>query len=461
MVRPHVPLGVVVAIASAAQFMVILDTTIVNVALPDMRTALGLSTADQQWVITAYLVTFGGFLLLAARAGDLLGRRRLFIGGLVVFTAASLVGGLSSSGTMLLVARAVQGIGAAALAPGSLSLITSSHTDPHQRSRALAIWAACASSAGVTGLLIGGLLTSGLSWRWVLFVNVPIGAALLLASAAYLVPSVSRHAQRRLDLPGAVLVTAGMATTVFAVSRTVDDGWTSSTVLGALVAAVALLALFVAVERRSTEPLIPLQIFGHLDLRTANAAIACVGVVLTSSSFFMSLYLQQTLGYSPLRTGLAMLPLALTAVSGILVARRAIAVLGPRRVIACGGIVTATGLGWLSWLPTQPAYVEHVLLPSLPIGAGISMLMLPLTIVATTGVDPRDAGLASGLLNVCRQLGGALGLAVLVSVAASVAAHSDASQPAATVHGYHVALLVTAGLSLFAGLIALRIRDHR
>ncbi|WP_261557810.1 MFS transporter [Frankia tisae] len=457
--RPHVSLAAVVAIACTAQFMVVLDTTIVNVALPDMRRALGLSVADQQWVITAYLVTFGGFLLLAARAGDLLGRRLIFQLGLIVFSLASLAGGLAQNGETLLAARAVQGLGAAALAPASLSLITASHTDPDERTRALSRWSAAASSAGAAGMVLGGVLTDALSWRWVLFVNVPIGVGLLLASVRLLAPS-HPGPRRRLDYPGAVIVTAATAALVFGISRATQSGWGSVEVIAALVGAAVLLVLFTLIEVRVAEPLIPPSIYRHPTLRIANLITAVLGALMTSTIFFLSVYQQQLLGYSPLRTGLSLIPWTLVLVAGTFAARRLMPLLRPVPLLVVGSLFTAAGLAWLAWVPDRPAYLVHVLGPTLVAGVGMSLVVLPVTVLATSGVAPTEAGLASGLLNMGRQIGGALGLAVLVTVAATVTAHTHGrSAVAATVHGYHVALLAAAALSLVAaatGLLLLR-----
>ncbi|CAO5184245.1 Puromycin resistance protein pur8 [Frankia sp. AiPs1] len=459
--RPGVPLGAVVAIACAAQFMVVLDTTIVNVALPDMRRALGLSAAGQQWVITAYLVTFGGFLLLAARASDLLGRRLVFQLGLAVFSLASLAGGLADNGATLLAARAVQGLGAAALAPASLSLITASHPDPTSRTRALSVWSAAASSAGAAGMILGGVLTDGLSWRWVLFVNVPIGVVLYLATVRLLAPS-SRGRDRRLDVPGAVVITAATAALVFGISRATQSGWGSAEVVGALVAAAVLLAAFALIEVRVAQPLIPPSIYRHANLRLANLITAALGAFMTSTIFFLSVYQQQLLGYSPLRTGLSLAPWTLVLVAGTFAARRLMPVLRPVPLLVLGSLCTAAGLAWLSFLPSRPEYLAHVLGPTIIAGVGMSLVVLPVTVIATSGVAPSEAGLASGLLNMGRQIGGALGLAVLVTIATSVTSHTHGrSAVAAAVHGYHVALLVAAGLSALTALSALRLLARR
>jgi EmrB/QacA subfamily drug resistance transporter len=456
-IRPHLSLGAVVALACTAMFMVVLDTAIVNVALPSMRASLGLSASAQQWVVDIYLLTFGGLLLLAARAADLLGRRALFLGGLAVFTVASLVGGLATDGTMLLIARAVQGVGAAALAPSSLSLITASHHDPHQRTRALAIWGAAASASAAAGVVLGGVLTEALSWRWVRWVNVPIGAVLLLAAAAWLLPAAP-GGRVRLDLPGAVTSTLGLGGVIFGISRAAEDGWGSATVLVSLLAGVAFLAVFVAVERRSTAPLVRLGIFREGHVLVADLVMLGLGATLTASLYFLSLYLQQLLGYTALRAGLAMLPMSVLLGAGAILSRRLMSH-GVRDLPAYGAVIAAAGLLWLTRLPGHPAYASHVLGPTLLLGLGASLMVLPLTVAATAGLPHHEAGMASGLTNVARQVGGALGLAVLVTIADTARDHRiSAGVPAATLHGFHVALLVTAALILACGAGALALR---
>ena len=454
--RPHLALGAVVAIACAAQFMVVLDTSIVNVALPAMKTGLGLSSTDQQWVVDGYLVTFGGFLLLAARTGDLFGRRSVLQAGLMLFTAASLAGGLAEGPGLLLGARVAQGIGAAALAPASLSLITSSHPEGDLRHRALAIWAAVGAAAGPVGMVLGGVLTSGLSWRYVMFVNVPIGIALLVATTVALLPAPSAGRRGHLDIPGALTVTVGVGLVVYGVSHATTAGWESASVVASLAAAVALLAAFGMIERRSPSPLVPPSVFAHRGLTAANALMACLGVCFTSSLFFVSLYLQQILGYSPVRTGLALLPMGVFIVIGALASKRLTPLVGPTALLVAGAVTGAVGLAWLSRLPVHSAYAVHILGPTLVAAAGFSTMMFPITVAGTSGVEARLAGLASGLLNVGRQLGGAIGLAVLVTLAATATRHSHHTTPAAaTVHGYRTALLICAGVSLASALIAL------
>jgi EmrB/QacA subfamily drug resistance transporter len=453
--KPGVSLAIIAAIACLAQFMVVLDSSIVNVALPAMKAGLGLSVDAQQWVVDGYLIAFGGLLLLASRAGDLFGRRRVFQVGLVVFTAASLLGGLAQDGAMLLAARCIQGAGAAALGPSSLSLITASHTDPDQRTRALTWWGVAAASAGAAGIVLGGILTAALSWRWVLFVNVPIGAGLLLATYGALQGSTASQRRTRIDIPGAVAVTVAVATIVYGVSAAPDHGWGSGRVLAALVAGMVLLAAFVLIERRASEPLIPSEVLAEHNLRIGNVLTVCVGIVITAPLFFLSLYLQQVLGETALRAGLSLLPMVAVISLGVLASQRLIPAVGPQRLVLGGGVITAAGLAWLAQLPTRSDYPAHVLAPSLIVGAGMSVMMMPAIVAATTGVDPRNAGVASGLINMCRQVGAALGLAALVTVASTVTRHARSSGPASVVQGYHTALLVIAAVSLGTAMISL------
>ena len=455
--RPDPALSVIVAIACVAQFMVVLDVAIVNVALPAMRAGLGLSANGQQWVVDGYLVTFGGFLLLAARAGDLLGRKRVFQAGLAVFTLASLAGGLAANEAMLLAARFVQGAGAAALAPASLSLITASHADARQRSRALALWSAAASVSIAVGLPLGGVLTAGLSWRWVFFINLPIGLALLAAASAYLVPAAA--AQRRpLDVPGALTATLGATALVYGISRATSDGWGSPAVVASLAVAAVAYAAFVLIEMRSAYPLVPFSIFRHRNLRLANLVMASLGIEMTSLAFFLSLYLQQILGYSALRAGIYIVPWAVLTATGAFASRRLIAVIGARWLLTWGALITAAGFAWLSGLPAQPAYLSHVLGPIVVAGTGLGLMVFLVTVTATSDVAPRDAGLASGLVTMGRQIGGAVGLAALVTLAGSVSRHSGLHGQAATLHGYRAALLAAAGVSIAGAVAALFLR---
>lgn len=445
-VRPNVSLGVIVAIACVSQFMVVVDGTIVLVALPSIHDGLHFSASAVQWVVDGYLLTLGGLLILGARSADLFGRRRVFQVGLVVF---SLAGGLAQDPAMLLVARAVQGVGAAALAPSSLSLITATHTEAAARRRAIAIWSTASGIAAAAGLVLGGVLTTVLTWRWIFFINVPVGAVLVVATATALLPSPAPSAGRRLDIPGALAVTLGASALVYGISVSTQDGWGSPHVIGALAASVILFGAFVTVEARSTQPLVPLEIFSRGSLSMANVAAGLLGATMTGTIYFMSLYFQQALGYSAVKTGLGVVPMAGMMVVGARGSTNLIPRVGPKRLIEVGGILAAVGLAWMSRLTNEPAYLTHILVPSLVAAAGMSIVLMPTTVAATRGIEPREAGLASGLINTSRQIGSALGLAVFATIAVSVTAHSH-SRSALTnlVHGYQVAFLGLAGISL-------------
>jgi EmrB/QacA subfamily drug resistance transporter len=456
-IRPNLPLAIVLAMSCLAQFMVVLDSTIVSVALPQMRVGLHLSASQQQWIISGYLITAGGFLMLAARAGDLFGRRRVFLFGAVVFTGASLAGGLATGPAMLLTARIVQGIGAAALAPTSLSLITVTHTDEARRHRALALWSIIGGAAGMVGFVLGGVLTAELNWRWVMFVNVPLGVALLAASLYSLLPTPIGAKRVRLDLPGALSITLGMGALTYGFSQASSDGWRSASVLTGLVAAAVLIAGFVAIEATSSHPLIPLALFRPRGLRVGNVLMFCMGMNMTAVQVFISLYLQEAIGYSALRTGLALVPITVVIIAGGLASRSLMSTVGRRPLLVLGALLTAAGTVLLTSAPTHPAYLAHILGPSLIAGIGISLMLPPITLTATIGVDPEDAGAAAGVLNTSRQIGGAIGLAVLTTVAATATTHAarHASYLVALVHGYHMAFVVGTAFMAAAALAAL------
>ncbi len=437
-------------VACAAQFMIVLDTTIVNVGLPSMREDLGLSAAGQQWVINAYLLTFAGFLMLGGRSADLFGRRRMFTVGLALFTGASLLGGLATSGSLLIAARAAQGLGAALLAPAPLALINSTYQEVSARTRAIAAWGATATAAGSAGILLGGVLTGTLGWRWVLFVNVPIGIVLGVVALRALPAFPGTGRGGGLDLPGAVLVTGALACAEYALAGLEDHPWGSPLTGGVLAAAVLLLAGFVLVEARSRRPLMPLGIFRSRALVLGNAAALAVGAVTTSVMFFVTLYLQRVLGYSPLRAGLAMLPLTVAIAVASLLVRRLVERTGPRTPLAVGWLLTAAGLLWQSRFSAQGSFLVDVLGPGVVLGLGLGMTVLPMTVAATSGVAAENAGVASALMNTARQMGGGLGLAVLNVVAGATGASVAAA--VATAH-YSSALLGAALLVTVAGLL--------
>jgi EmrB/QacA subfamily drug resistance transporter len=450
----RMPTWAVLAICCAAQFMVVLDVAIVNVALPQMRASLGLSIAGEQWVVSAYALTFAGFLMLGGRAGDLFGRRHIFIIGLTVFTLMSLIGGLAQSGAWLITARAAQGIGAALLAPATLSILVTTFTDPNDRRRALGAWSATAASGGAVGVLAGGVLTSLLNWRWVLFVNVPIGIVLVAAAWVALSHSEERGPRKRLDLPGAVTVTAGVTVLVYGIVSTDVHPWGSARTIVTLAIGLLLMAVFFVTETRfAKDPLIPLSIFKRRSLSVANGIAVTLGAGLFGSFFFLSLFLQNVDGYSALRAGVAFLPLGLSTLIAALLGPRIVQFLGARHQLMFGLGVAAIGLLWLSRVGANDSYLLHVLGPEILTGFGFGLLFLPLTLSATADVPFHEAGLASGLINTTRQLGGAFGLAVMATVASSIIASREAghhSIASALTSGYRAAFLM-AGCGLIVG----------
>jgi EmrB/QacA subfamily drug resistance transporter len=453
------PSWAVLAICCTAQFMVVLDVSIVNVALPQMRQALGLSVTGQQWVVNAYTLTFAGLLLLGGRAADLYGRRRVFMIGLGLFTVSSLVGGLAQSGAWLITARAAQGVGGAILAPATLSLLTTRFVDPLERRRALGAWSATAASGAAVGVLAGGILTSLLDWRWVLFVNVPIGVALLAASWVALTESKLTGSRPSLDVPGALTVTVGLSALVYGIVSTDTHSWGSPQTLTALGIGVILLASFVIIESRfAAHPLVPLRIFRIRSLSAANGIAVAIGAALFGMYFFLSLYLQQANGYSPLRAGFAFFPAGLATMAGALVAPRLLGRIGVRRQLVTGELLAAAGLAWMSQASAGDSYFAHVLGPLLLVGVGLGLSFVPMTVSATAGVAPQEAGLASGLINTSRQVGGAVGLAVMATVAASTA-RAHVSGPGtidqALASGYDRAFAIAAGVLVAGAALAL------
>jgi EmrB/QacA subfamily drug resistance transporter len=454
----------VLAICAVAQFMVVLDVSIVNVALPQMRHDLGLTITSQQWVVNAYTLTFAGFLPLGGRGADLFGRRRVFLAGLSLFTAASLIGGLAQTGGWLIAARAAQGLGGAVLAPTSLSLLTSTFTDMTQRRRAMGIWSATAASGAAAGVLAGGVLTDLLDWRWVLFVNVPVGLLLLGIAPRVLPESRGPGSRARLDVEGALVITAGLALFVYGIVSTDTHAWGSPQTVSALAGGVALLLTAVFIEARvARSPLVPLGIFRRRSLCAANGIAMVIGAALFGMYFFISLYLQQVAGYSPLRTGLAILPAGLMTLTGALAASRLVVRIGARRQLLIGPALAAAGLLWMSFLSFGDGYWAHMFVPLIMFGLGIGTTFVPMTLTATAGVPAAQAGLAAGLVNTNRQIGGAVGLAVLATLAATATRDSRSSGHAAGVAvtaGYDRAFLI-AGLLLLAGAgVALLIRSE-
>jgi EmrB/QacA subfamily drug resistance transporter len=442
----------VVVIVCVAQFMVVLDATIVNVALPSIQRGLRFSPSSLQWVINMYTLLFGGFILLGGRAGDLIGRKRVFGAGIVLFSGASLLNGLAQSSGMLVAGRGLQGLGGALLAPAVLSIITTTFSDAKDRAKALAIWSAIAAGGGAVGLLLGGVLTDLASWRWIFFVNVPVGVALAVATVRFVPESRSPLARRTFDLPGAVSVTAGLVVLVFAIVKSQSYGWGSPRTIGLLAAGVVLLVGFLALERRSRAPLMPLSIFRRRSLAAADLTLLLTSAAVFATFFFVSLYLQQILGYSPLRAGVSFLPLSAGIATGATLARKIVPRLGVRVVPLIGLALAAAGMIVLTQLPVHGRYASDLLPGILPLGLGLGLTFVPITLAGTSEVSGEDAGLASGLLNTAQQVGGSIGLAILATLATSRTtsllhrALTLGSVHEARVSGFHVAYIAAAVL---------------
>jgi EmrB/QacA subfamily drug resistance transporter len=449
----------VLVLICMAQFMVVLDATIVNVALPHIQSSLGFTEASLQWVINAYTLIFAGFLLLGGRAGDLLGRKRLFLVGLVVFTAASLLDGIATSSGELIGFRALQGLGAALISPAALSIISTTFAEGKERARALGVWAAIAIGGSAVGLVLGGALTQSLSWRWIFFVNVPVGILTFLAALRYVPESKDEHEHRGYDLGGAVTVTGGLMALVYGLVRSATHGWGSGQTIGSFVVAAVLLVAFVLIEQRSAEPLVRLSIFRVRSLLTANLSMFLAFSGMFAMFFFNSLYIQKVLGFGPLKAGVSFLPFT----AGIMIAAGLASTFAPRigvrPVAAAGMVLTVIGMILFARMPVDGSYAVDVL-PGMIVGSlGMGAIFMPLTLVATTGLEDEDQGLASGLFNTSQQVGGALGLAILTTIAAS---HTHGSSKAAEVHGFHYAFAgagVLVALSLLVMLALLR-RHH-
>jgi EmrB/QacA subfamily drug resistance transporter len=447
----------VLVLVCLAQFMVILDVSIVNVALPSIRSGLHFSTTGLQWVVNAYTITFGGFLMLGGRAADMLGRRRVFLIGTALFSVASLLCAIASSRGLLLGARALQGFGGAVISPASLSILTTSFAEGHERNRALGMWGAMAGLGGASGVLLGGVLTQGLGWPAIFLINVPVGAAVILASRRVVPESRREDAPPNFDLAGATLVTAGLVAAVYGIVRSDSLSWGSTGVLVPLAIAALLLSLFALVEGRlASAPLMPLSIFRMPRLRAANIVVALLYSAVFTMWFFLTLYMQQVLHYNALRAGLSFLPMTLAIVLASSVAPRLVARFGVRPVLAAGMLTAATGLGLLTGVRPDGSYLATVLPGGVLGAAGLGLSLVPATIAAVQGVAAAQSGLASGLLNTSRLVGGALGLAVLSTIAASHTRGqlaAGASTLGALSSGYQLALGVGALICL-AGALA-------
>lgn len=454
--------GLALAVLAAAQFMVVLDATIVNVALPAIQKALGFTTASQlQWVVTAYALVFGGFLLLGGRLADLFGRRRMFMAGVTLFALASMAGGFSQSPGQLITFRALQGLGGALLAPAALSLLLTIFSEGRERNRALGIWSMVSGGGGAIGLLLGGILTQYVDWRWIFFINVPIAIGVSLAAARF-VPASKPTNKQRIDYAGAITITGGLMSLVYALAQAPSKGWDSATTLGFFGAAAVLLAAFGIVEATIKHPLVKLSIFKRRNVSGGSIMQVLMPAALFGMFFYLSIYLQQILHYSPTKTGLADVPftLVLIAVAGILSNR--LAKINPKAVLTIAPLVVAGGLAFFARIPVHANYLSDILPGIVLMAAGMAAIFVTATMVTTSGVSHEDSGLVSGLLNAGQQIGGAVGLAVLSVISTSVtkndiiAAHGAQSATlTATVHGFQRGFLAAAFFAIAASLVAL------
>jgi EmrB/QacA subfamily drug resistance transporter len=444
--------AMVLAIILGCYMMVVLDASVVITALPNIRADLGFSSASLSWVQNAYTLTFGGLLLLGARAGDILGRRQMFVVGITLFTAASMLGGLAQSETWLLGARAIQGIGAAIAAPSTLALLTVSFPEGSGRTRAIALYSAVASAGASIGLVLGGMLTTWVSWRWGLFINVPVGVVLVSLAPRYL-PETERHTGE-LDVAGAVTSTLGMSALVYGLVRAAESGWGDSVALGSFAAAALLLAAFVTIERRARQPITPLRLFASRERVGAYATRMLMTGAMFGMFFYLTQFLQGADGFSALEAGFAFLPVTLTIFAMVRVVPKLLGRFGLQRTLIGGLVLALGGLVWLSQISPTTDYWTGVAIPMLMIGCGMGLAFTPLTQAAIAGVDNHDAGAASGLVNVFQQLGGTLGIGLLVTV---FAGSSTGAGAAALAEGVPTTIVVSAGLVAAALLVSLTV----
>jgi len=453
-------LGLALAVISGAQLMIVLDATVVNVAIPTIHHALRFSLTNLEWLITAYSLTFGGLLLFGGRTGDLYGKRRMFMIGIAIFAVSSLLGGLAMNDVWLIFTRGLQGVGGAIAAPTALSLIATNFAEGRERNRAMGVYAAMSGGGGAIGLLLGGILTSYVSWRWIFFVNVPIAALVLFLTPRAL--NESQTTSGHLDVPGAITVTAGMLSLVYGLSNASSHGWGSTATIVSLAASVVLLTAFAVIEQRSTEPLMPLSIFKNRNRSGSFAMMLCVGIALFSMFYFLTQYMQNILGWSPIKTGVGFLPMTAGIIVSAGLASRYVSRIGIRIPLIVGPAASTIGMLWITRITVTSSYPE-ILGPLIVIALGMGFSFVPLTLVAVSGVEPNEAGLASALLNTMQQVGGALGLAVLATVAidatkstyASLHKTTTLAKNVATTHGYTTAFFVAAGISLIGLLISL------
>jgi EmrB/QacA subfamily drug resistance transporter len=443
------------AVIVAAQFMVVLDIAIVNVALPAIKTDLHFAEENLQWVVSAYAILFGGALLLGGRLGDIFGRRRLFMAGLAIFSGASLLCGLSWSEGSLIGFRALQGFGGALLAPATLSILMTTFAEGAERNRALGIWGAASGSGAAVGVLLGGFLTSYLSWPWVFFINVPVGLAVIAAAPFVIAESRGQQGHRHFDVGGAASVTAGVMMLVYAMTRATQDGWGSTTTISLLAGSAVLIAAFLAIELRSPAPLLPLRIFRLRSLSAANATAVMIGGIAFSQFFLQTLYMQDVLGYSAIRTGVGFVTMAFTIIVVSNVAQRLVTRFGPRPVLTAGLALDSVSLALFTQLPVDGRYFWDLFPGMLIGGVGLGLSFVPMTIAGLTGVSRADAGIASGLINTSRQVGGAVGLAAVSTI---VSSYATTGSPTAVndglTQGFQTGFLVLAGVALAGAAIA-------
>jgi EmrB/QacA subfamily drug resistance transporter len=457
---------IVLALLALAQFMVVLDVSIVNVALPSISADLHFQANNLQWVITAYTLTFGGFLLLGGRAADLFGRRKIFISAVTGFFLMSLFCGLAQTETQLIIARALQGLAGAIMSPAALSIVLTEFKEGKERNAAMGVWAAVAAGGAAAGVLLGGVLTQYLNWRWNFFVNVPVGLAVVFASLRLLPHHIGEENRNsKLDLPGAVLATSGLMSLVYGLSKAPTQGWDSGMVWGFIGAAVVLLALFVWNEKRAKQPLMPLEIFKIRNIAGGNSAFLAIACTMFAMFFFLTLYIQTVLGYTPIKTGLSFLPVTfIIAITSAMVVKL-VGKVGYKPPMVVGPLILALGLFTLSSILKVGGDYWHNVFPGLALCAlGMGFIFVSGTLATTSGVPKHFSGLASGILNTAQQVGGALGLGILSAIAFTAIASdlmAGVSPAAAQVHGYHDALRIGAGLAVAAALVVLLVVKNR
>jgi EmrB/QacA subfamily drug resistance transporter len=459
---------IALAVIVAAQFMVVLDVAIVNVALPSIKTDLHFSQESLQWVITAYSIFFGGVLLLGGRLADLLGRRRLFMAGLLLFTISSLLDGLAWSEGSLITFRSLQGLGAALLSPAALSILTTIFREGRERNLALGIWGAASGSGAAAGVLLGGALTSALSWSWIFFINVPAGALVLAVSPWLLRESRAQLAHRHFDFAGAASITGGLMLLVYAMTRATQHGWETAETIGLLAASAALIVAFVVIELRSRAPLLPMRIFRLQTLSASNVNGLLMGGAIFSQFFLLTLYMQQVLHYSAIKTGVAYIALTLVIISFSTVSQALVTRIGIRRVLPVGMGLAAGALILFAQLPVHGHYFSNLFPAFLLSGVGLALAFVPMSIGGLTGVRQSDAGIASGLINTTQQIGGAIGVAAATTIATTFTSNYVAAHPGTTVlsgaaltHGFEIAFYVLAGLAAVGALLAAVLVESR